>query len=211
LDTEDSIKIHDQEAAAYDRQAKEYEWYGHDVIFGMCHEYMQAGDRLLDLGIGTGLASLPFARVGLEVYGVDGSAEMLKICRAKNIARELRRFDLRKTPFPYADRSFDFVISCGLFHFFDDLRPMFTEAARIIKPRGIFAFLIVMKTEGSENYSGRMVSGGMVFMHRGEYIAEILKDCGFEKLKELAMMAKTGAIDIPELRFGVYVTRRFSA
>jgi predicted TPR repeat methyltransferase len=210
LDTEDSIKIHDQEAAAYDRQVKEYEWHGHDVIFGMCHEYMQAGDRLLDLGIGTGLASLPFAGVGVEIYGIDGSAEMLKICRTKNMAKELRQFDLRNTPFPYTDHLFDHIICCGVLHFFGELKPIFAETARIIKPGGLFTYIIVSPVEGDEDYSSRMVGGGIVFMHKREYIAKLLRDCRFEKLKELTMMSKTGAADVPELRYGVYVTRRCS-
>ena len=37
-----------------------------------------AQDRLLDIGIGTGLGSLPFAKTGLEIFGIDGSGEMLK-------------------------------------------------------------------------------------------------------------------------------------
>ena len=69
------IYAHDQEADLYDEQVREYESYAHDVLFGMSFEYVRSGERLLDLGIGTGLASLPFAKLGLEVFGLDGSAE----------------------------------------------------------------------------------------------------------------------------------------
>jgi len=210
VDTNDSIRAHDQEANEYDGQVKEYECYVHDVIFGMSYEYVKAGDRLLDLGIGTGLASLQFSGMSLEVYGIDGSAEMLRICRAKNIAKELRQFDLRNTPFPYINRFFDQIICCGVLHFFGELKPIFAEAARIIKPGGIFTFTIVEPVEGDEDYSSRMVGGGTVFSHKRECIAKLLRDCGFKKLKELTMTAKTGATDIPELTYGVYVTRRCS-
>ena len=36
-----------------------------------------AGKQLLDVGVGTGRGSLPFASRGLQVTGVDSSAEML--------------------------------------------------------------------------------------------------------------------------------------
>jgi len=48
----------------------------------MCFEYVNPQDRLLDIGLGTGLGSLPFAKTGLEIFGIDGSGEMLKICKS---------------------------------------------------------------------------------------------------------------------------------
>lgn len=88
------ISAHDEEAAQYDQQVREYEYYIHDVLFGMSFEYITAQDRLLDIGIGTGLAALPFGKAGLEVFGFDGSTEMLKICESKSFAKELKIFDL---------------------------------------------------------------------------------------------------------------------
>jgi len=37
-------------------------------------------EKLLDIGIGTGLASIHFSDVGLWVYGLDVSQEMLAAC-----------------------------------------------------------------------------------------------------------------------------------
>lgn len=87
-----SISVHDEEAARYDQQVREYKCFAHDVLFGMCFEYVHPHDRLLDVGIGTGLASLPFAKMGLEILGLDGSTEMLKVCKSKGFANELEVF-----------------------------------------------------------------------------------------------------------------------
>jgi len=65
---------HDEHASEYDRKAHETGWFGHEVLFGLCFEYVNPHERLLDIGIGTGLASLPFARSGLEVFGIDSLA-----------------------------------------------------------------------------------------------------------------------------------------
>lgn len=79
----DHIKSHDEFASIYDSKVKEYNSYGHEVLFGMCYEYIKPGDSLLDLGIGTGLSSVLFAKAGLNITGLEESLEMLKECRKK--------------------------------------------------------------------------------------------------------------------------------
>jgi len=39
----------------------------------MGFEFVGAGEKLLDIGIGTGLASMHFSEIGLKVYGLDNS------------------------------------------------------------------------------------------------------------------------------------------
>jgi len=51
-----------------------------------CYEYIKPGDSLLDLGIGTGLSSVLFAKVGLNITDLDGSLEMLKECRKNRLS-----------------------------------------------------------------------------------------------------------------------------
>lgn len=49
----------------------------------------RGGGRVLELGIGTGRLALPLAARGLQVTGVDASAEMLDRLRAKDGAEQL--------------------------------------------------------------------------------------------------------------------------
>ena len=79
----DHPKSHDEFATIYDSRVKEYKSYGHEVIFGMCYEYIKPSDSLIDVGIGTGLCSVLFAKAGLNMTGLDESLEMLKECRKK--------------------------------------------------------------------------------------------------------------------------------
>ncbi len=146
----DTISVHDQGAAQYDKQICEYNSYGHDALFGMSFEYVNPRDCLLDLGIGTGLASRSFAKLGLNVYGCDGSAEMLKVCESKAFATELKVFDLHDIPLSYSDNFFDNAICCGVLHFFDDLETILKEVLRIIKPEGIFAYTIAAQNPVEE-------------------------------------------------------------
>jgi ubiquinone/menaquinone biosynthesis C-methylase UbiE len=129
-----------QKASEYDQLARKYQWYGPEILFGLCYELVKPGDKLLDIGIGTGLSSSLFFKLGLEVYGLDNSDEMLAICMKKGIAKKLKNWNLLNMPLPYLDAQFDTIISGGVFHFFEELQSIFKEIARLIKPNGTFAF-----------------------------------------------------------------------
>ena len=96
--------VYEELASQYDGEVKAYDSYGHDVIFGMSFEFVSADEKLLDIGVGTGLASMQFAEVGLKVYGLDTSQEMLAVCRSKSFTEELKRCDMTREPIPYKDR-----------------------------------------------------------------------------------------------------------
>ena len=85
-----------QQASDYDHLAQKYQWYGPEILFGLCYELVKPGDSLLDIGIGTGLCSSLFFKHGLEIYGLDNSDEMLEMCRQKGITTELKKWDFLK-------------------------------------------------------------------------------------------------------------------
>ncbi len=211
-----SIHVHNEQAAEYDQQAREYKWFGPEVLFGLSFEYVSPHDRLLDLGIGTGLGSLPFAKVGLEVSGIDGSMEMLKICKSKDFTKDLKQFDILNTPLPYSNGFFNHVISCGLFQFFGDLEPIVEEISRIIKPGGIFAFTTLAQTPEIEKkgishnppgYSEKQNDWDtMLFMHSNRYVEKLLQSCGFNILKGLKFLLWSGHESIDDLCYA-YVTQ----
>lgn len=192
-DHDDSIRSHARYADSYDAQVREYGCYGAEILFGLCFAYVIPGSRLLDIGIGTGLSSEPFAKAGMEICGVDGSDEMLRVCRKKCIAKELMRHDLNRLPLPYAASSFSIVVACGVFHFFGDLAPLFTDIFRMLEPGGVFSFTIMREYCGRKTDPGKTGAGcrsemsqeGVeVFTHTERYIRELLHRCRFEELKE---------------------------
>lgn len=71
-------------AEVYDRVMRPvgYEMWA-DYIEELAGLYGRRPRRILDLACGTGNSSLPFARRGYEVTGIDGSPEMLAIARKK--------------------------------------------------------------------------------------------------------------------------------
>jgi len=208
MDISERIRAHDREAVGYDEQVRAYEYHAPEAVFGMCYEYISPGERLLDIGIGTGLASMWFAKAGLEIYGIDGSEEMLKICAAKDFAVELKQYDILNFPLPYADKMFNHVVSCGLLHFFDDLEGIFREVFRIIDGNGLFAFTVaVPPAESADDYYEMDTPWGVsIFAHADSYITGLLKQCGYQTEKKQRFIMKRALDEEGDLVFAAYVT-----
>jgi len=217
MENTDHISSHDRFAATYDEQAKEFESHGHDILFGLCYEYINSGDSILDLGIGTGLSSANFAKAGLSVTGLDGSSGMLEECRKKGFATELKQYDITGVPFPYPENSFSHVICCGVFHFFGDLVPIIEEVCRILKPGGVFAFATAFLTEeeaggGQENIPDHKTFptawGISIYKHSDRYIKQIAETLRLTILKQQKVLIFSGDKNAGDILFKGYVVRK---
>jgi ubiquinone/menaquinone biosynthesis C-methylase UbiE len=200
-DMEDNDTIIPDKASAegYDDQARATHWLGPQVVFGLMYEYIQSGEKLLDLGIGSGLSSILFHKAGLRIYGLDGSADILEICARKGLTVELKLHDLRSLPLPYADCSFDHVLCVAVLNSFKDLAGLFTEVGRILKPQGIFAFTVEVRKPGEEesyeinrvevNEKPKTESAVRLYRHSGELISRWLEESRFCLLNALEFLA----------------------
>lgn len=103
-------------------------------------------DTLLDVGCGTGFASLAVVeRFGTtRVLGIDASEGMMDVFRRNadgipGLTLDLQVADAAALPAP--DGAFDAVISTMAFHWFPDKAKALSEMARCVRPGGIVAIL----------------------------------------------------------------------
>ncbi|NQT23831.1 class I SAM-dependent methyltransferase [candidate division KSB1 bacterium] len=184
--------IYKELTSQYDEEVKSYDSYGHDIIFGMSFQFVNANEKLLDIGIGTGLASIHFSNIGLKIYGLDTSQEMLAVSQSKSFTEELKRCDITQEPIPYADRCFNHVVCCGVLHFVSDLNMLLSEVKRVMRGGGIFAFTFAPQ-ETSANYIDEPTAWGVsIFKHSPQYIMELLETNDMELLKEQRLLIKGG-------------------
>ncbi len=100
------------------------------------------GEKVLDLGSGSGMdtfiTALKVGKTG-NVTGVDMTDEQLAKAEQLRSANNFNNVSFQKSyieKLPFADASFDVVISNGVINLCTDKEKVFAEVARVLKPKG---------------------------------------------------------------------------
>ncbi len=211
-----TLKQTNEFAPHYDAYITHTNWYGAEMAFGLMYEWLKKDENLLDLGIGTGISSLPFKKAGLNIYGVDGSEEMIKICRNKGITEDIRLADLEDFKSPYGIATFDHVISIGVFHLIGKLRSIFFEVSRSIRKGGLFTFTVdIYNPAESHDFDPTPFEGVYakvnpdskiwIYQHTNDYILNELNVHSFAVKKQTQFLAYQDKSTGREYHFSVYV------
>jgi trans-aconitate methyltransferase len=95
----------------------------------------KAGERILDVGCGTGHLTAKIATNGAQVTGIDQSAEMIQEARAAYPALRFEVMDARQLVFP---EKFDAVFSNATLHWIKEPERAVQSIARVLRPSGRF-------------------------------------------------------------------------
>ncbi|HEY0306720.1 MAG TPA: class I SAM-dependent methyltransferase [Acidobacteriaceae bacterium] len=117
-----------------------------------------SGAHVLDVACGTGNLAIPLARQGAIVTGVDIATNLLEQARERSAAEDLAvKFDEGDAEqLPYADASFDVVVSMFGAMFAPRPELVAAELARVLKPGGLLA----MANWNPTSFSGQMFQVG---------------------------------------------------
>ncbi len=133
-------------------------WVGEtEYALAARHLKTQPGDSLLDVGCGTGWFTRRAAADDLRVTGLDPNSTWLDYARAhSNPALTWVEGDARELPF--ADASFDHVLSIAALCFVDDERRAVAECVRVARHRFAIGWLnrnsLLYRQKGRNGGSG---------------------------------------------------------
>ncbi len=134
---------------AYKRYAGVYDFFFGAVFhpgrrMAVEHLHCKQGDRILEVGVGTGL-SLPLYPDHVKVVGIDLSEPMLKLAREKVEREELSQVEslqlMNAQEMTFPDNSFDRVVAMYVASVVPDRKEFVREVQRVCRPGGIIIFL----------------------------------------------------------------------
>ena len=162
---------------------------------------INSGQRILDIGCGTGTLAVMLKRshAGVEVVVLDPDPKALRRAKTKSMKAGLSlQLDQGfADELPYAEDSFDRVFSSFMFHHLEekDRERTLSEVARVLKPGGSFHLLDFTGHEhehGSHGFLKRLVNSHAQLKDNSDArILELLQRARFsngEKVKESQML-----------------------
>jgi ubiquinone/menaquinone biosynthesis C-methylase UbiE len=131
-------------AKRYDKEARIWMRHVSKSFVSVAKKRGMTSGEVLDVGTGTGLLAIEFARrvPGVEVTGLDLSDVVLELARDHVQRSEVPlRVSFEKgnaEDMPFEDDTFDLVISSNTLHLVENPTRMFDEIQRVLKPQGTF-------------------------------------------------------------------------
>jgi phosphoethanolamine N-methyltransferase len=143
--------------------------------------------RILDVGCGIGGPAFEMARThGAEVVGIDLEAPLIEraevAAKAQCLQDRCTFQTVDKGPLPFADGSFDIVLSSGAITQTSGTRELIGECHRVLRPGGWLTCYEWMRID--QPYSDDMLhwfkmEGLTYVLETFETLAEIFRDAGF--------------------------------
>ncbi|HUD01952.1 MAG TPA: bifunctional 2-polyprenyl-6-hydroxyphenol methylase/3-demethylubiquinol 3-O-methyltransferase UbiG [Rhabdochlamydiaceae bacterium] len=96
--------------------------------------------KVLDMGCGAGFLTHDLARLGHEVTGIDLSEDSLRIAKKLDETGRIKYIQGDATAVPLPENSLDVVCAMDLLEHVENPKAVIQEAARLLKPGGLFFF-----------------------------------------------------------------------
>ena len=135
----DSTQRFSSLVADYERYRPGYPSGVFDYLIDHCR--LPAGDRVVDVGAGTGLSAAPWLERGFRVQAVEPNAEM-RAAAARYLAEypQLELIDATAEALPMTDRSVGLITAAQAFHWFESQASR-REFERILRSQAYVALI----------------------------------------------------------------------
>jgi demethylmenaquinone methyltransferase/2-methoxy-6-polyprenyl-1,4-benzoquinol methylase len=152
---------------------------------------IQPGDRVLDVGCGTGFATEGLLQYTDDVHGLDQSAHQMEKAFEKFGKNDRVRFyrgDAERLPF--ADDSFDVVWSSGSIEYWPNPVAALREFRRIVKPGGT---VLVVGPDAPKTGAFQLLADAIMLFYDESEADRMFTEAGFEDFEHHIQQARPGS------------------
>ena len=176
---------------------------------------LAAGDKLLDVGCGTG--SLTFELAGRaepkEIHAIDYAPTFVEAARHRNTDPRVKIEQADATALPFTDGQFDRAMAMLVLHFVPDAPLAIREMRRVVRPGGVVAAVVwdhlggmtgmrmIVDTIAALSETGRQLRNRYVFqpmMQPGE-MKQAFVDQGLKDVSEAQLLIRMDYQDFDDL------------
>lgn len=151
---------------------------------GIARLEIDTGDRVLDIGCGTGETVSHLLSETASVHGLDLSGDQLETAAEKGDLEDAAFVRGDATTLPYADESFDRVVSIGSILYWAEPDEALEEAYRVTKPGGEILVMGFHRRPYSAWNPARNLQNGLsalfFFRYDREEGTELFENAGWE-------------------------------
>jgi len=134
-------------------------------VVGLLKQYYTSNDiQIIEVGCGGGIFCEYIAQQGYDIIGVDLSSGAINVAREHALINQLKiRYEIASVyQLPFADESFDIVMSSDFLEHIEDLETAIYEMSRILKPNGLFIFDTISRNAKSVQTFMNLESQGII-------------------------------------------------
>jgi len=194
--------LFDQYAATFDTALVERLGYRGpsvllEAVLSACQAHRKPANfkHAIDLGCGTGLAAVAFAKMVDRFIGIDLSPGMIEKARATGLYAELKETDMLEGLRTSPDSGVDLVLSADAMVYVADLFPVLKEAGRVLASGGLLAF-----TLERHDGDGFTMGGARRYAHSASYVRASIEAVGLVVLQlEQHSTRYEGGVPVPSL------------
>ena len=152
---------------------------------------IEAGDRVLDVGCGTGFATEGLLARTDDVHGLDQSVHQLRRAWAKLGKHDPVSFYLGDAErLPFADDAFDVVWSSGSIEYWPDPVATLRECRRVTRPGGR---VLVVGPDAPRNPVFRAVADAIMLFYDADEADRMFREAGFDDVAHRVLQARPGS------------------
>lgn len=181
------IRFFESVAAEYNQAEARNQYRGGKVVAEQVKPLLAGPEiTVVDLGCGTGIASIPYRGAGAHLIGVDMTPAMVRQARAvaqgdAPLFEQVIEADVTAPLDMLPAEGADLALLVNVVQFVGRLEACFTQAARLLKPGGLLA-VTVEPYRQSEGF-GIMADTGR-FGHSAAYVRQQAAAAGFVPAKQ---------------------------